>query len=220
MLSKFRKSEGGFTLIELLIVVAIIGILAAIAIPQFASYRQRAYNSAALSDVRNVKTAQESLWADNQSYGGIDGGLQAATVLLQAAAPGDGSATYTGPISPASTDNTVTGGRIAGVNTSNVQSQLPIGVSNGVNLYVDVIITNAPLYDSYVVAARHNDGDTAYGSDADNTTTIYRVINSTWPTAAANRNTIAATVPDATVGTDDLTGVGGGGAPTANWTAM
>ena len=68
MLSKFRKSEKGFTLIELLIVVAIIGILAAIAIPQFSSYRQKAYNSASQSDLKNIKTGMEAYMADNQEY--------------------------------------------------------------------------------------------------------------------------------------------------------
>ena len=68
MLKKFRKNQKGFTLIELLIVVAIIGILAAIAIPQFASYRQKAYNSAAQSDLKNLKTAMEAYYADNQEY--------------------------------------------------------------------------------------------------------------------------------------------------------
>lgn len=61
-------NKKGFTLIELLIVVAIIGILAAIAIPQFTSYRQKAYNSAAQSDLKNSKTALESFYADNQKY--------------------------------------------------------------------------------------------------------------------------------------------------------
>lgn len=63
-----KKSKKGFTLIELLVVVAIIGILAAIAIPQFAKYRQNAYNAAATSDLRNAKTALESYFADNQVY--------------------------------------------------------------------------------------------------------------------------------------------------------
>ena len=62
------KNSKGFTLIELLIVVAIIAILAAIAIPQFAAYRMRGYNSAAASDLRNFKTALESYFADNQKY--------------------------------------------------------------------------------------------------------------------------------------------------------
>ena len=70
MLSKFRfqKNQKGFTLIELLIVVAIIGILAAISIPQFSAYRQKAYNSAATSDLKNAKTGMEAFMADNQSY--------------------------------------------------------------------------------------------------------------------------------------------------------
>jgi type II secretion system protein G len=70
MLDKFRlkKNEKGFTLIELLIVVAIIGILAAIAIPQFASYRQKAFNSAAQSDLKNLKTGMEAYFAENYEY--------------------------------------------------------------------------------------------------------------------------------------------------------
>lgn len=67
MLAKLR-SKKGFTLIELLIVVAIIGILAAIAIPQFSAYRAKAYNSAAQSDLKNSKTALEAFFADNQKY--------------------------------------------------------------------------------------------------------------------------------------------------------
>ena len=67
MLNKLRNRKG-FTLIELLIVVAIIGILAAIAIPQFAAYRTRSYNSAASSDIRNAKTSLEAYYADKQAY--------------------------------------------------------------------------------------------------------------------------------------------------------
>ncbi len=63
-----RKDEKGFTLIELMIVIAIIGILAAIAIPQFAAYRTRSYNSAAQADLRNAATAQEAYYVDNQTY--------------------------------------------------------------------------------------------------------------------------------------------------------
>lgn len=62
------RNEKGFTLIELLVVVAIIGILAAIAIPQFAAYRTRAFNSTALSDLRNSITAQEAAFVDNEAY--------------------------------------------------------------------------------------------------------------------------------------------------------
>jgi len=63
-----HRNQKGFTLIELLIVVAIIGILAAITIPMYQKYVARAKNSAALSDLKNFRTGMEAFFADNQNY--------------------------------------------------------------------------------------------------------------------------------------------------------
>jgi type IV pilus assembly protein PilA len=62
------RNRKGFTLIELLIVVVIIGILAAIAIPKFASTKEKAYVTAMRSDLRNMMTAQESYFSDYGTY--------------------------------------------------------------------------------------------------------------------------------------------------------
>ncbi len=64
------RNTRGFTLIELLIVVVIIGILAAIAIPKFANTKEKAYIAAMKSDLRNLITAEESYFADNVTYTG------------------------------------------------------------------------------------------------------------------------------------------------------
>jgi prepilin-type N-terminal cleavage/methylation domain-containing protein len=66
------RSRQGFTLIELLIVVVIIGILAAIAIPKFANTKERAIVASMKSDLRNLASAQEAYWVENRMYyGGV-----------------------------------------------------------------------------------------------------------------------------------------------------
>lgn len=60
-----KRGRKGFTLIELMIVIAIIGILAAIAIPQFVTYRQKSYNTEAKAELKSFYTACQAYFADN-----------------------------------------------------------------------------------------------------------------------------------------------------------
>jgi type IV pilus assembly protein PilA len=96
------SNRKGFTLIELLIVVVIIGILAAIAIPKFANTKEKAVVASMKSDLRNLVTAQEAFFSDNQDYAGgtyVGDG----TVYTQA---GTGGAASTMAFTPSS-NNTV-----------------------------------------------------------------------------------------------------------------
>ena len=70
MLKRMRKiaNKRGFTLIELMIVIAIIGVLSAIAIFQFQDYHRKSANAAAAADIRNAKSVLEAHFADYHTY--------------------------------------------------------------------------------------------------------------------------------------------------------
>ena len=164
MLNKIRNRQG-FTLIELLIVVAIIGILAAIAIPQFSKYRMQGFNASANSDMKNIRTSEESLYAEWQRYG-----RTAAAALPGGGGYGAG-ALVTGP-GLAATPNIITTfdsiGTARGI-------QIPVG-SN-----VSAVATTDATGASYSLATKHLQGDTMYAGDSDSTANYKLTYNATGP---------------------------------------
>jgi len=136
-----NKNEKGFTLIELMIVVAIIGILAAIAIPQFSNYRTKAFNSAAVSDLHTARMAEEAVFADAQKYGSS----VAATGTAGAAGAGT-KLTASGFIA------TKAGG-----------FEAPATLSKNVILRADTDATEA----NATVTVKHTSGDKLYAAETD-----------------------------------------------------
>lgn len=112
------RNRKGFTLIELLIVVVIIGILAAIAIPKFAATKDKAKLASVKSDLKQLMTAQEAYFSDFTTYGTIPqliaakvwsfspGNTASATVL-------GGSSGYTATASNSTISSTITGCQVA-----------------------------------------------------------------------------------------------------------
>jgi type IV pilus assembly protein PilA len=201
---QMKMNKKGFTLIELLIVVAIIAILAAIAIPQFSSYRIRGYNSAATADLRNSRTAEEAFFSDWQVY---------TSSLLATGAPGVGQPIFNNTVVPQVT--------IAINGISATAPSAATTFNTGVSQNVGLVLNTSAAGGSFVGASKNSAGDRCFGMDSD-FTPIYWING---PVGSAMANTGLPVALSSTV-TSDLAGKAGaapciGVAPaTVIWAAL
>ena len=154
----------GFTLVAIMIVVAIISILAAIAIPQFAAYRIRGFNASALSDLRNTTTLELLMYAGVGSFGITDGPVPSPLgVPVYTGSGGGPGNVVTGPAAPG-TVNTLTWTNLS---PTNVGVTLGLGSSVSLIASTDIPVLPATNLTSFTIIAKHLNGDIYYGTESD-----------------------------------------------------
>ncbi|MDX8388301.1 MAG: prepilin-type N-terminal cleavage/methylation domain-containing protein [Ghiorsea sp.] len=171
---KIESNQKGFTLIELMIVVAIIGILASIAIPQFSSFRAKAFNSSAIADLHSLSLAQEGVYTDYQFYGSTQ-------LVATAAGAAAGIAASVGAPS-----------QILMVTATAVGQSMPITMSKNVTAVSNALAAGTAA----TTVAKHLSGDKAYGAETDQASIFFQ------PNFVANSVVAGTAVANAAAGTN------------------
>lgn len=207
---KFSFNRNGFTLIEIMIVIAIIGILVAIAVPTFTTYRKRAYNTKSLSTAGVARNALSALNEDIGCYGISD---DTQNLVNAAGGSGPGNLLAGGLSAIVAATAGQVGAMVTGTNpTLGAISGAGFSVPEG----VDIVVSTDALNATYMIQSEALRGSRAYGVDGDVEGVMYMVQNDQW-VGQPNFQSIA---PPITAGVDDFNGANGGGLPTVIWTAL